>query len=136
MTLRQYLILMTIGTFLCAFSWVFVLISFDPTKSGLVGLAFFYVSLFFTLVGAFSVLGFLVRRIVIRDDEIVFRHVRRTFRQAIFISFFAIAALLFLQFRLLSWWVAFILGFMYAILEGIIFTSRKHNNSDYVSKYN
>ena len=136
MTLRQYLILMTIGTFLCAFSWIFVLVSFDPTRSGLVGLVFFYVSLFFTLVGASSVLGFLIRRVVIRDDEIIFRHVRRTFRQAILISCFVITVLLFLQFRILTWWMAVILGFMYAIVEGIIFTSRKHNNTDYVSKFN
>ncbi|MBU0545988.1 hypothetical protein KKA13_01910 [Patescibacteria group bacterium] len=135
MTLRQYLILMTIGTFLCAFCWVFVMFSFDPTRSGMLGLLFFYISLFFTLVGAFSVLGFLLRRIVIRDDEIIFRHVRRTFRQAVFISCFAITVLLFLQFRLLNWWVAIILGLMYAILEGIIFTNRKHSNADYVSKF-
>lgn len=136
MTLRQYLFLMSFATLLCAVSWFFVLNAFDPEKAGLMGFIFFYVSLFFTLVGAVSVFGFLLRRAVQRDEEVIFRHVKRTFRQGILISGFIIVVLIFLQFSLLSWWVAILLGLMYAILEGIIFTHRKHSNCDYVSKFN
>ena len=41
MTLRQYLILMSIGTVVCFVAWFFVILSLDPTQAGFLGFFFF-----------------------------------------------------------------------------------------------
>jgi len=136
MTLRQYLILMSIGTISCWVAWFFVITSLDPNKAGMIGFLFFYISLFLALVGTFSVIGFMVRRKILKDDELVFRHVKKTFRQGILFASLILIVLFLLQMQILTWWVAILLAVLYAILEGIIFTNRKYNNNDYVPKFN
>ena len=86
MTLRQYLILMSLGTLICWAAWVVIINTFAPNTAGILGLLFFYVSLFLALVGTFSVIVFLIRRVIIKNDEVIFRHVRRTLRQSIVVS--------------------------------------------------
>ncbi len=127
MTLRQYLLLMSLGTVACAIAWLFIIFTIDPTQAGIIGLTFFYVSLFLTLLGAFSVVGFLLHRKLVSDDMAVFRHVRRTFRQSIIFSLFFIAVLLLLQKQWFNWWNLAILVFLVVVTEGIIFSSRKNN---------
>lgn len=131
MTLRQYLILMSIGTISCWVAWFFVVSSLDPAQSGLIGFSFFYASLFLALVGTFSVIGFVARKRKLKDDGLVFRHVKRTFRQGILFACLILSVLLLLQLHMLTWWVAILLAILYATLEGIIFTNRKFNNNDY-----
>ncbi len=132
MTLRFYLILMSIGTVICWVAWFFVLTGLDPNTAGLLGFLFFYSSLFLALVGTFSIIGFMVRRKILKDDELVFRHVKKTFRQGILLSTLVLTVLFLLQIQLLTWWVAILLAVLYAILESIIFTNRKYNNNDYL----
>ncbi len=132
MNLRQYLILMSLGTAGCWLAWFFVITSLDPNKSGWLGFIFFYISLFLAILGTISVSGFLIRKKMLKDERLVFRHVKRTFRQGAFLSTLAILVLILLQAQLFTWWVAIILGIFYAIIEGIIFTNRKYRNNDYV----
>ncbi|HLC69676.1 MAG TPA: hypothetical protein VJH75_01365 [Patescibacteria group bacterium] len=126
MTLRQYLILMSLGTVACAIAWLFIVFSIDPTQAGVIGLTFFYISLFLTLLGAFSVIGFLLRRKLVYDEVAVFRHVRRTFRQSIIFSLFFICVLLLLQKQWFNWWNLALLIFLVLVTEGIIFSNRKN----------
>ena len=132
MTLRQYLFLMSIGSFICWVAWFFVLGSIDPKQAGVAGFLFFYVSLFLALTGAVSVVGFLIRKRVVKNDDAVFHHVKHTFRQALLISAVIILGLLLLQAKLLTWWIGVMLILLFAIFEGVIFTSRKHNNKDFI----
>ena len=125
MSLKQYLILMSIGTLLCWVSWVFVLMKVSPVDGGFIGLFSFYLSLFLSIVGSFSVLGFLVRRAILKDDEVVFRHVRHTFRQSIFIACIIIIVLLLLSKNLLFWWNAIILVVFFVFIETVLFTSSR-----------
>jgi hypothetical protein len=81
MSLRYYLILMSIGALICWLAWFFVLGSIDPTQAGFFGFLFFYASLFLALTGTFSVIGFLIKKIVLKNDQVIFHHVRSTFRQ-------------------------------------------------------
>lgn len=132
MTLRQYLILMSIGAALCWVAWFFLLFSVDPEHAGWTGFVFFYASLFLATLGSFSVVGFLIKKKLVKDDDIVFRHVKRTFRQGTFTAMLLISLLLLLQWRYLNWWNGALSIVFFVILEGIVFTNRKHSNRDYV----
>ncbi|MFA7653613.1 MAG: hypothetical protein WCX97_01025 [Candidatus Magasanikbacteria bacterium] len=131
MTLRQYLILMSLGTLICWGTWVFVILSLDPNSAGTLGLAFFYLSLFLALVGTFSVIVFLVRRAIVKNDEVIFRHVKKTFRQSVIFTTLIIFALFLLQEKLLTWWNGIILVVLFVILEAVIFTNRRYSNLEY-----
>ncbi|HLD61141.1 MAG TPA: hypothetical protein VJA27_03370 [Patescibacteria group bacterium] len=132
MSLKQYLILMSVGTLLCWVAWLFVVWSLDPNETTFLGLSFFYASLFLAIVGTFSVIGFLFRRALIKQDEIIFRHVRRTFRQSVLIAILATVCLLLLSEHLLRWWNAILLLMLGIIIEAIVFTKRRYSNVDYV----
>ena len=122
---------MSVATLLCCVAWLFVLFSVDPTESSLPGFLFFYTSLWLTIVGSFSVLGFLVRRAIIHDDEVVFRHVKQTFRQSVIVASITILTLLFLAHQLLTWWNVILLILVGLFIEGIIFSSRRYRNAPY-----
>lgn len=132
MSLRSYLFLMFIATLLSWVAWVFVLLDISPFDGNLLGLFFFYLSLFMAVVGTFSVIGFMIRRLVMKNDEVVFRHVRRTFRQGILLGLAIILILILLSENLLYWWNAIILVILFIFIEVIIFTNYKHSNSNYV----
>ena len=125
MSLRLYLILMSIGTFVCWGAWYFVIVNVDPFEGGKMGLFFFYVSLFLALMGSFSVVGFLVRSLVVKSDEALFHHVRHTFRHAILITSLIITALIFFQQKILNLWNGIVLLIFFLVLESIIFANRK-----------
>src|SRR3990167_2276274 len=128
MTLRQYLILMSVGAAICWMAWIFVLGSTDPTQAGFFGFLFFYSSLFLALAGTFSVIGFLIKKIILKNDQAVFHHVKSTFRQGMLAATAIILGLILLQTKLLTWWDAILLITLFAAVEGIIFTNRKYNN--------
>ena len=132
MTLRQYLLLMSIGTAICWIAWFFVINNIDPKQAGFAGYIFFYLSLYLALTGTFSVIGFLIRRRLVKSDEIAFHHVRHTFRQGMLISSLILVTLILLQERLLTWWNGILLVILFVILESIIFTNRKYKNKDFV----
>ena len=131
MSLRHYLIIMSFGTSLCWLSWGFIVYSLDPFKTSAVGLLFFYLTLFLALVGSFSVAGFMIKRLIVKQDEVVFRHVRRTFRQSVIVAALFVAGLLMLAEGFLTWWNALILLALGLALEAIIFSNRKYRNPDY-----
>ena len=126
MTLRRYLILMTLGTILCWIAWVFILFNINPAEADSLG--FFYLSLFLATVGTFSVLGFTVRRAIIKNDEIIFRHVRHTFRQGVFLSLLLIITLFLSARDLFNWLIGLLLILVFIGLEGVVFTTRKFNS--------
>ena len=129
MSLRQYLIFMAMGTAICWIAWYFVILNVDPTETGIVGLFFFYVSLFLALTGTFSVIGFLMRRWIVKNEDALFHHVRHTFRHAIFISSLVLVALILFQQKILNWWNGILLLIIFLALESIVFANRKFKNS-------
>ena len=128
MTLRLYLILMSVGALMCWLAWFFVLGSVEPEQAGFFGFLFFYASLFLALAGTFSVIGFLIKKIILKNDQIVFHHVKSTFRQGMLVAGIIILGLILLQIKLLTWWNGILLVLLFAAVEGIIFTNRKYNN--------
>lgn len=132
MTLKQYLAIMTAGTLLAWAIWGIVIFYFNPEQTKWTGFLLFYASLFLALLGTFSVFGFIIKAKTNKNDEIVFRHIKRTFRQGLFFSLFCVITLLLAQTRLLTWWNFSLLLTLYAFLEGLLFTSRKYQNRNYV----
>lgn len=124
---------MFIGALICWMAWFFVLFSIDPQDAGIIGFAFFYLSLFLALTGTFSTMGFLVRKKIVKNEEAVFHHVKHTFRQGIFVSATVVIALLLLQEKLLTWWNGVLLIILFLVLEGVVFTNRKYSNKDLVT---
>ena len=132
MTLKQYLLLMSFTTALCWVVWFFIILNIDPNQAGVGIFLFFYLSLLSALIGTFSVIGFLIKRFLIKNDDLVFRHVKKTFRQSIIISVLIAFSLFLLQKNLLTWWNEIMLILLAGTLEGIVFTNRRFRNQDYV----
>jgi len=132
MTLRQYLILMSIGTALCWLIWFLVMNNIDPNESVWLGFSLFYISLYLALTGTISVIGFIIRKKITRNDEIVFHHVRHTFRQGLLIALLISTTLIMQQLKVLNWWTGLIVVFLFLIMESIIFANRKYKNIDYI----
>ena len=121
MSLKRYLFLMTISTLFCWLAWLMVLFYIDPSTTGRTGLACFYFSLFFSLLGTFSLLGLIVRLIVKRDD-LPFKKVGISLRQALWFSLIVIISLSLLAENLFMWWSAAILLFAFVALEAFFLT--------------
>lgn len=132
MTLRQYLFFMSLGTGLCWLAWIFIILNIDPKQAGLAGFALFYLSLFLSLLGSISIAGFWIRKKIFRNDDIVFRHVKKTFRQGIMLALAIILALGLQQADKLCWWVPIVLIILIYLLEVLVFANRRHSNQDYV----
>ena len=124
MTLRQYIIIMSIATAFCWIAWFLVLKNIDPYQGGNAGFVFFYLSLLLALVGTFSIVIFLMRRLFFRTPLPIFRHVQKSFHNSFFLSS-VIIILLFLQGKnYLRWWNA---GVFLAAVILIIFTKFTNN---------
>ncbi|MDD2757869.1 MAG: hypothetical protein PHD72_00655 [Patescibacteria group bacterium] len=132
MTLRQYLIIMSIATAVCWAVWASVVFFYDPQSAGFIGFSLFYLSLFLSLLGTFSVIGFFIRAKMVKNDEIVFRYIKKTFRQGIFFATFILLLLFLQQHKLLTWWNFTLLLLFYIFFESLIFANRKYQNRDYV----
>ena len=125
MSLRSYLLLMSAGTLICWISWFFVLFKISPVTGGLPAVLAFYLSLLLSIVGTFSVLGFLIRSWFYKNDEAVFRQVKNTFRQSVFIGITVTVIFLLASKNLLFWWNGSILIAFFFFVEATFFASKK-----------
>ena len=112
MNLKQYLIIMLLGTVFCWISWVFVIINIDPFQDSGIGFTFFYFSLLLALIGTISVISFLLRNSFSKKNLPMFRHIQKSFKDSLIISSL-IVLMLFLQGQnyLNSWNVIIIIEF-------------------------
>ncbi|MBU1118388.1 hypothetical protein KKH43_00730 [Patescibacteria group bacterium] len=127
MTLKRYLLGIAISTLFCVAAFFLVLVYIDPADTGIVGFVCFYLSLFFSFVGLFTLIGFYLR-IWFSGNEIIFAHVAPSFRQAIFFAIIIVGSLMLQSFRLLTWWDALLFVLSIILLE-FFFMSRSSNKS-------
>lgn len=117
MTLRQYLLLMAVGTALAWGAVGLIVGTVDPTVTQPMVFGAFYASLFLALTGTLSVVGFVLRIAFLRQQLVVSRHVAISFRQAIMLALLIVISL-FLQSRsLLTWWNALLIVAAITVLE-------------------
>lgn len=124
MTLKRYLILMSLATLICWLAWLIVIFKIDPYGAGFLAFLFFYLSFFLALTGTFATLGLIVRIWLIKH-ELVIRQAGTAFRQAILFSVLIIGVLILLSLKLLTWWIITLFIAVLAVLE-FFFLSYSH----------
>jgi len=124
MNLKEYLFSIGLGSLICFAVCVLVVMNFDPFANATLPLLFFYLSLFMCLFGVFVFVAILAKKIKYHEDEIVFRQIRKIFRQALAFSSLVLVVLWLARADLLNWLTFLLLVFFYLIFEGIIFTRR------------
>ena len=67
MSLRQYLFVMAFATILCWVSFGMVTANIDPYQGSAIGFGFFYISLFFALIGTITIASFVGYRMFSRS---------------------------------------------------------------------
>jgi hypothetical protein len=107
---------MFLATGVCWITFTVVLNMIDPLTTNWVGFLLFYISLFLSLMGTISIVGFLIRFACLKH-ELAFRAVKAAFRQS-FLFAFLIVAVLFLSSRdLLTWLNLFLLVASLSLIE-------------------
>jgi hypothetical protein len=117
MTLKAYLFLMSLTTVVAWIGWIIVVTMVDPEGAGTLGLVFFYLSLFLSLLGTFSVLGFIIRSLIQRHRHAHVYRVSTAFRQACLWSLGLIIALALQSQRILYWWLLLLLLVAMTMIE-------------------
>jgi hypothetical protein len=116
MSLRAYLVVMSMATVLALSTLALVIFRVDPETVGIFGHTLLYVSLFFSVVGLFSLLG-LTLRIVFHRDEIVSRLAAASFRQAIIVSVLVVLSLYLYKKEMFVWWNGILLAAAATLIE-------------------
>jgi len=140
MGIRAYLILMTITTIIAWTGWAMVITNIDPETAGLWGFTFFYLSFFLSLLGSFSIIGYVVRFIwshlaltpgskARRQKQANVYRVSTAFRQALLWSLAITIALTLQSQRLLVWWLMLLLVVVFALIEFTIISLTREKNS-------
>ena len=131
MNLKQYFTIMLLGTVFCWVAWLFVVFNIDPFQDKGAGFGFFYVSLGLALMGTISVISFLIRQSLGKNNLPMFRYVKQSFKDALFVAIVLIL-MLFLQGKgYLNWWNTII--FVVAILFCAIFILSSKNNNEHIN---
>ncbi len=121
MTLRSYLIIMSITTAVCWVILALILNMTDPFHTNWIGFMLFYGSLFLAIMGTAAIVGFLVRFVLLKH-ELVFRSVKAAFRQSFLIGLLMISVLILISQDLFSWVNLFLLIFGLTLLEYFLVT--------------
>ncbi len=124
MTYRGYVSYMTLGTLMAVAVFLATIFSVSPYQ-GPAGILLFYLSLFLSLIGIFSLCGLGTRVLILRTKLMRLFVVRDSFRQAIFLSLFLIACLMLQKMVLLHWW-SFVLLFVFVVSLEFFFSSSNH----------
>lgn len=135
MTLKRYLLTMAFTTVICWGCFSVVLFKIDPNQGGFIGMALFFVALFFALWGTISLLGFFIR-LLFKRNTVPFRHIGISLRQALWFAILITLTLFLVYQELLVWWMALFLVVGLTVLEGFFLArslesrlqSKKHNH--------
>jgi hypothetical protein len=123
MSLKKYLIFMSLLTLFCWLAWLVVLYFINPQEAGIVGFLLFYCSLFVALVGTFSLLGFFLR-VWFSRQEVIFRHLGISTRQSLWFSLLLVGVLIMQGAGYMRWWSVGLLVLLLIILEFFFLSKR------------
>lgn len=124
MSLKNFIILMALGTFLSWLGWILVINFINPSTTGVAGFIFFYLSLFLASTGTIAVIGLLIRMRG-RREKLITEEVGTAFRHGILFSIL-IVGLFFLQSqKFLTWWNIVLFIFVLTILEFFFISLKK-----------
>lgn len=106
-TTRTYILPLIVGTILSLAAFLSVLWFIDPFSGGVSAHFFFYLTLFLTTVGAFTLLGILLRKKF--SPAILSEQLALSLRQAVLLALLLSGFLILRVNHLLFWWVGVIL---------------------------
>jgi hypothetical protein len=132
MTFRQFVILMSVATASLWLGWWWTVISIDPSATNWLGFLLFYVSLFLSLIGTFTLLGVFLRKMKMHD-AVIFQLVLLSARQSILLSSLFVVLLLLQAQRILNIWITLILVIGVFLLEFSILY-KDHKNKRFYSR--
>lgn len=116
MTLKSYLLSMSVLTAFCWGIFIFVAGLVNPELTNWLGFLLFYLSLFAALSGTIFLLGFIFRFVALKK-ELAFNLVRNAFRQAFLLALFIVIILVLKAQDLFTWLNLSLLVFIFAVLE-------------------
>jgi hypothetical protein len=93
---------MIFTTLVCWGIFVGVVMTIDPNTTNWPGFVLFYTSLFLSLLGTSTIIGFLFRFLMLKQ-QLAFRAVSEAFRQSFLFAILIIAALFLLSHHLFTW---------------------------------
>ena len=125
MTLRQYLIAMSIMTLVCWVAWFYIIMIIDPTLTNWIGFLLFYLALSLALAGTAALAGFIIRFAALKQ-KLVFYSVKEAFRQSFLFSALIIASLLLLAQGLFTWLNLGLLIVSLSVLEFFLISYEKN----------
>ncbi len=120
MTLKQYLLVMGMATLLCVVALLFVIFSVNPYEASIWAIILFYSSLFLSLVGLFSLIGFGTIHLITKKETIAFRTVKKSFRQGVLFASLLCVVFILAHAELLYWWVVFLLAAAFGFIEFVL----------------
>lgn len=122
MSLRLYLIIMSLVSVCAWIAWFIVVHTTDPTKSGFLGFFLFFTTLGISLLSSVTLFGTLIR-VWLKKDQVVYRHVVRSLRQGLILTALFLTALILSGVGLLVWWVLMLLVLIATVFELIFIGS-------------
>lgn len=125
MTLKSYLLVMSVLTAVCWGIFFFVAGLVDPTATNWLGFLLFYLALFVSLIGTIALIGFIVRFVALKK-ELAFNLVKVAFRQSFLFSLFIIFLLVLKSQDLFNWLNLSLLAIIFAILELFLISYKKN----------
>ena len=129
MNLTKYLTLMSLATLLSWIAFLVVIFSVNPFETVILGFVLFYTSLFFAITGTLSLIGFLIRYFI-NKNQFITQQVVISFRQAILFSILIITGLYLQSYNLVAWWNLLILIIILMFVEITFLAINKKQNID------
>ncbi len=124
MTLKNYLLVMSVLTAICWGIFIFVAGLINPEATNWLGYSLFYSSLFLSLSGTTALMGFIFRFVALKK-ELAFNLVKVAFRQSFLFSLFIVFLLILKSQHLFNWLNLFLLIIIFAILELFLISYKK-----------
>lgn len=116
MSLRWFMMFMTLASGGAWIGWIFVLNTTDPTATNVIGFLLFYLTFFIAFFGTISTFGALIR-LWLHPDDVQFRLIIGAFRQGFILACLFVSAMLLLSFDLLRWWSTLLLIILFSFVE-------------------
>ncbi|MDD2353866.1 MAG: hypothetical protein PHX76_00585 [Patescibacteria group bacterium] len=124
MTLKNYLFVMSVLTAICWVIFFFVADIINPFSTNWLGFLLFYASLFIALVGLCTLVGFLIRFVILKKG-LAFNLVKLSFRQSFLFALFLVLSLFLQANNLLTWLNLIFLIMTFSVLEIFLLSNKK-----------
>ncbi len=129
MTLRSYLMVMTIGTLIFWLALGLFIINIDPHATNWMGIALFYLILMFAITGTGAIIGFIIRFFALKQ-ELVTQSVIIAYRQAMLAAVLVSSVLFLFSQDLFSWLNVLLLLFALSGLEFFLLSYQSEKPSE------